>query len=101
SFGRRGIPKDFRDIPRTVAVVNEEAVAERLEFAESAQERFRGGALQERTGLRVDSHAEGIMSRGVTDVEMNSRIQFRKFDKIGLAESTFFSRGSGCEGGVS
>src|SRR5437879_3007166 len=71
AFGGSGVPEDFCDIPGTRGVVDQQAVAERLELLLDTQQRFGGGALEKGAGLGIDGRSEKIVRRGVADVEMN------------------------------
>ena len=96
AFGGSGVPEDFSDVPGAIGVVDEKAVAERLEFVKSADQSFGGGALHERAGLSVDGSAEEIVYRCVADVEMNGGVEGCQFDEFGLAKRAIFvGRGSG------
>jgi hypothetical protein len=37
----RGVPEDFRDVPRAIAIVDDQTVSLSLEFAMSAKQSFR------------------------------------------------------------
>ena len=55
--------------------MNQQTVALGREIPVRADERFRGGALQERARLRVHRRAEEVAIRGVSDVEMDGAVE--------------------------
>ena len=79
---RSGIPEHFGDIPRAVSVVDQQAVALRLEASLYPQQRFRGGALQESPGLIVKLRAHKIVGCGIADVQVNGAVQRLDFHQI-------------------
>ena len=80
---RRRVPKDLRDVPGAVAVVDDEAVAQSVEFAVGAEQGFGGGTLEEGSGLRVDGRAEEVVGGGVANVELQVGVDAGEFDEIG------------------
>src|SRR6185369_1895734 len=73
---RRRVPKYFRDVPRTITIVNKQSITRRLQLAIDAHESFRRSALQESAGLGIEDRAEEIVCCSVTDVEFDRRIEF-------------------------
>src|SRR5580692_6852201 len=90
AFCRGGVPENFGDVPGAIGVVNEQAVAQRLKFVESADKSHGGGALQERASLSIDGSAEEVVRRCVANVEMNLRIEGGEFDEFGFTERALF-----------
>src|SRR5689334_21431960 len=98
SFGRRGVPENFGDIPGTVGVVDEQTVAERFELVEDGKESFGGRTLKKGTGLRIDGNAEEVVGCGIANVEVNGGIERGEFDQVRVAEGSFFRGRGGGEG---
>ena len=74
---RSGIPENLGDIPGAIGVVDQQTVAERLEFLLRSLQSFRGWALHEGASLRVYRRAQEIVGLRVADVEMKFRIERR------------------------
>src|SRR3989442_13066983 len=81
SFGRGGIPEDFRDVPGAVGIVDQQAVAEWSEVPLDAQQSFGRRALKKSASLGVDGRCKKIVRRSVTNVEVNRRIERSEFDQ--------------------
>jgi hypothetical protein len=67
----RGIPKDSRDVPRAIAIVNNQTVTLSLEFAMSAKQGFRRWPLKEGACLGVYGCTQKIIGSCVADVELD------------------------------
>src|SRR5208283_2095200 len=80
AFGWRGVPENFGDVPGAVGVVDEDAVAERLEFAKNAEEGFGGGTLKESAGLGIDGRGEEIVGMRITDIQVERGIESDELD---------------------
>src|SRR5580658_1886823 len=81
-----GVPKDFRDVPRPIAIVDEQTVSLSLEFAMSAKQGFRRRPLKEGPCLGVDGRAQKIICGGVADVELDRGIEPDQLHQIGFEE---------------
>ena len=85
---RRGIPKDFRDVPRAVAIVDDQTVSLRLEFAMDAKQCFRRWPLQESPCLRVDGRTQKIVRGGIADVGLDRGIELDQLHQIRFEEGS-------------
>ncbi len=72
---RRGIPEDFRDVPRPVAIVDKQTVSLSLEFAMGAKQCFRRWPLEKGPRLGVNGRTQKIVRGGVADVELDRGIE--------------------------
>lgn len=89
---RYGFPKELRDPPRTVAVVEKKSESVGFEPRAYAQEGFGGRALQEHATFRVDGDAEEIAVGRVAHVEPDARIETGHVDEFGRGVSAGFHR---------
>ena len=80
--------------------MDDEAVAERAEFAVGAGYGFGCGTLEKGSCLRIDGRPEEVVGRGVADVELEDGIEFDELDEIGGAEVPSLVRWLGLEGGL-
>jgi hypothetical protein len=84
---RRGIPEHLGDIPGTVGIENQQAVALLQQLAMRAQHRLRRGTLQESARRRVDRRAQEVVRGRVADVQLDARIERGKVHQVGLPEA--------------
>src|SRR5437899_2908395 len=87
-----GIPKDFGDVPGTVRIVDEQAIAERIQLAACSKQSFGCGALHVGFRLGVDRFTEKIAFGSVANIEMNRGIERRKVDQVRLEKLARFMR---------
>src|SRR5580704_6676302 len=85
---RSRIPENFRDIPRTITIVDDQAISVSCEFAVGPQQCFRRWALKVSTRLRVYRCAEKIVGGGIPDIELDGGIEFDEIYQIRCAESS-------------
>src|ERR1700722_20132330 len=83
-----GIPKDFRDVPRPIAIVDDQTVSLSLEFAMGAKQGVRRCLLQERPCLSVYGGTQKIVRGRVADVELNCGIELDQLHQIGFEEGS-------------
>src|SRR6266404_2866025 len=92
AFRRSGVPENFRDVPRAIGVVDQQAVAEGLEFLLDAEEGIGSGTLQKGAGLRIDGSAEKVVGGGVANIQVNGRIAKGQFDQFRFSKRASFLR---------
>lgn len=80
---RYGFPKELRDAPRTVAVVEKKSESVRFEPCADAQEGFGGRALQEDSPFRIDGDTEEVAVGRVAHVEPYAGIESGHVDEFG------------------
>ena len=97
SFGWRRVPEDFRNVPGPVGVVDQQAIAKRLQLLQHTQKRLRGRPLKKCPRLRIDGRAQKVVRRGVANVEMNGRIERRQLSKVRLAKIAGLLRRRCCQ----
>jgi hypothetical protein len=85
-----GLPEDFRDVPRAVAIMNHQSVSLSFKFTLSAKQCFRRRPLKECSRLGIYGCSEKIVRGGVADVELDRGIKLYQFHQIGLKKSTLF-----------
>jgi hypothetical protein len=79
-FGRRGIPENFRDVPGTIAIENQQSKSLRVKFFIYASHCFSGGALEKCARLGVHRSVEKIIRGRVVNVELDCGIKFDQLD---------------------
>src|SRR5882762_2777567 len=89
---RRGIPKDFSDVPGAIGIVDEQAIAKRIQLAACSKQSFGRRALHVRFRLGVDRFTEKIPFAGVANIEMNRAIEPGMVDQIRLEKFARFMR---------
>ena len=85
---RRRFPENLCHIPRAIPVVDDQSVPVSLQLAMRAQQSCRRWPLQEGARLRVNRRPEKIVRGGVTDVELDGRIERRRLHKIGFTKGS-------------
>ena len=88
----RGVPEDFRDVPRAIAVVDDQTVSLSLEFAMGAKQCLLRWPLKEGACLGVDGRAQKIVRGRVADVELDRGIEVDQLHQIGFEESSLLRR---------
>src|SRR5262249_28604856 len=78
------------DVPWPIPVMDEQAIAERLELAQHTKQRFGRRPLQECARLCIYGHAQEIVACGIADVETYGGIERSQFDELGLPERASF-----------
>jgi hypothetical protein len=83
----RGVSEDFRDVPRAIAIVDEQTVSLSLEFAMSAKQRFRCWPFEKGPLLGENGRTQKIVRSGVADVELDRGIVLDQLHQIRFEES--------------
>src|SRR5439155_13965095 len=83
--------------PRTVGVVDEQAIAKRVQLPACSKQSFGCGALHVGFRLRVNGLTKKIVFGGLSNIEMNRRIERREIDQVGLEKVARFMRRLGRE----
>ena len=73
--------------------MNQQAVTVRFQSLVRAHDRFRRGSLHESACLGVEPGPQKVVGRGVTNLEMNCRIEFAQLNQIGFAKIASLLRG--------
>src|SRR5580658_1340837 len=89
---RYRIPENLGDIPRPVAIMDDQPVSLSLEFAMGAKQGFRRRPLKKGPRLRIYGRTQEIIGGGIADVELDGWVEFHQFDKIGFEKGPFLAR---------